>query len=47
MLVHRQTRLDFSIIFLIVLLTLFCLTTKRVQKIEAQVVRAEIFLSDQ
>jgi hypothetical protein len=32
--IYRQTRQHFSIVFLVVLLTLFCLTKKRIQHLE-------------
>lgn len=32
--IYRQTRKHFSVIFLFILLTLFCLTKKRIQHIE-------------
>ena len=38
LLIHRQTKQRFSIIFLAVLLMLFCLTEKRIQNINGKYV---------
>jgi hypothetical protein len=39
-LLYRQTKHSFSVLFLVILLTLFCLTKKRIQKIEVESLRA-------
>jgi hypothetical protein len=46
LLVHRQTKQRFSIVFLIVLLMLFCLTERRMQHVEGKYTQSQSFSSD-
>jgi uncharacterized membrane protein YfhO len=46
LLVHRQTKQRFSIVFLIVLLMLFCLTERRMQHVEGKYMQSQSFSSD-
>ncbi len=44
--VHRQTKQRFSIVFLVVLLMLFCLTERRMQHIEEKHAQLHSVLSN-
>ena len=46
LLVHRQTKQRFSVVFLVVLLMLFCLTERRMQHVEEKYVQLHSFSID-
>lgn len=46
LLVHRQTKQRFSVVFLVVLLMLFCLTERRMQHVEGKYAQLHSFSID-
>jgi uncharacterized membrane protein YfhO len=46
LLVHRQTKQRLSIVFLVVLLMLFCLTERRMQHVEEKYSESQGFVID-